>query len=174
MVDFSGIKTFLFHLKMHQNRWWLGLRPDQNRWAYHVLQTVGEDENEGKNKVASNLNFFQDHATVVNLNRTKRFFFNLKWTKIAGGWGSAPRPRWRSLQRSPAVRRFRRGGKWEGRGRGGKRRRQGGEGRGKCVSLYEILNTPLLTEPPPQTPPPLDVGLRPRTQITSSFSTYAI
>ena len=29
---------------------------------------------------------------MVNFNRTKRFLFDLKCTKIAGGWGSAPDP----------------------------------------------------------------------------------
>ena len=57
MVDFNGFKTFLFHLKMHQNRWWLGLRPWPNSWAHRVPQTVGEDGNEGKDEFASNLNF---------------------------------------------------------------------------------------------------------------------
>ena len=35
---------------------------------------------------------FLDYATVVNLYRTKSFLFDLKCTKIAGGWGSAPDP----------------------------------------------------------------------------------
>ena len=35
---------------------------------------------------------FLDFATMVNLNRTKSFIFELKCTKIVGGWGSAPDP----------------------------------------------------------------------------------
>ena len=67
---------------------------------------------------------FLDHATVVNLNRTKRFLFDLKCTKIAGGWGSAPDPAGGAYSAPPAVRRFWRGGKGGGKGREGK----GGEG----------------------------------------------
>ena len=33
---------------------------------------------------------FLDYATVVNLNRTKSFLFDLKCLKIVGGWSSAP------------------------------------------------------------------------------------
>ena len=35
---------------------------------------------------------FLGYATVVNLNCTKSFFFYLKCSKIASGWGSAPDP----------------------------------------------------------------------------------
>ena len=71
---------------------------------------------------------------MVNLNRTKSFLFDLKCTKIAGGWGSAPDPAGGAYSAPPdplAVRRE--GGEGEGEGRGGERRRRegrGGEGRG--------------------------------------------
>ena len=100
---------------------------------------------------------------------TKRFLFDLKCTKIAGGWGSAPDPAGRAYSAPPAVRRFGRGGKGE-EGRGGERER-GKRWEGWMCPLYEILNMPLLTELPPQTSPPLNVGLCRRAQITSSFAT---
>ena len=63
---------------------------------------------------------FLGYATVVNLNCTKRFLFDLKCTKIAGGWGSAPDPTGGSLQRSPRPPSCYRGKGGEGgRGRGG-------------------------------------------------------
>ena len=68
---------------------------------------------------------------MVNLNRTKSFLFDLKCTKIAGGWGSAPDPAGGAYSAPPdplAVRREGEGeGEGEGRGRGGEGR--GGEGR---------------------------------------------
>ena len=44
---------------------------------------------------------FLGYATVVNLNRTKSFLFDLKCTKIAGGWGSAPDPAGGAYSPSP-------------------------------------------------------------------------
>ena len=38
------------------------------------------------------ISIYLGYATLVNLNRTKSFLFDLKCTKIAGGWGSAPDP----------------------------------------------------------------------------------
>ena len=113
---------------------------------------------------------------MVNLNRTKRFLFDLKCTKIAGGWGSAPDPAG-ELTALPQVLDGLREEEKGRKGRGGEGR--GGEGRGEegevgMCPLYEILNTPLLTESPRQSPPPLNVGLRPRAQITSSFVTYVL
>ena len=57
MVDFNGIKTFLFDLKMHQNRWRWGSAPDPTRGAHRVLHIVGEDGDEEKDEFASKLNF---------------------------------------------------------------------------------------------------------------------
>ena len=51
MVDFNGIKTFLFDLEMHQHRWQLGSAPDPTREAHLLLNTVGEDGHEGKVKL---------------------------------------------------------------------------------------------------------------------------
>ena len=44
---------------------------------------------------------FLGYATVVNLNRTKSFLFDLKCTKIAGGWGSTPDPAGRAYSAPP-------------------------------------------------------------------------
>ena len=59
---------------------------------------------------------------MVNLNRTKSFLFDLKCTKIAGGWGSAPDPAGGAYSAPPGPLAVR-GERGEGRGRGG-----GGEG----------------------------------------------
>ena len=61
---------------------------------------------------------------MVNLNRTKSFLFDLKCTKIVGGWGSAPDPAGGVYSAPPdplAVR-----GEW----RGGVERGRVGEGEG--------------------------------------------
>ena len=87
--------------------------------------------------------------------------------------GLRPRPRW-PLWELTALPQLLDGlgGEEKGKeGRGGEREEKGGA---KCVPLHEILNTPLLTEPPPQSLPPLNVGLRPRAQITSSLATYVL
>ena len=94
MVDFNGIKTFLVDLKMHQTRWQLELCPRPrsthwwrgwgDRWIYFQSQFLG-------------------YATVVNLHGTKSYLFDLKCTKIAVGWSSAPIPHWGSLQRSSRL-----------------------------------------------------------------------
>ena len=102
---------FFFYLKMHPNNWRLGSTLDPSRGARHVLHTIGDDG--VKDGAASNLSFLA--TPLVNLHRTKSFLFDLKCSKIDGGWGSAPDP-FGSLQRShrpPAVRRgaVRRG--WE-------------------------------------------------------------
>ena len=55
----------------------------------YVLNTVEEDG--VKDEFTSNLNFLE-YATVVNLHRTKSYLFDIKCTKIAVGWGSAPGP----------------------------------------------------------------------------------
>ena len=75
----------------------------------------------------------------VDLYCTKRHHSGLRCIKIVGGWGSAPRPRWGSLQRSPdPLAGFRGGegkeGEGEGRGKVGEERRgegRGGKGRGQ-------------------------------------------
>ena len=54
---------------------------------------------------------------------TKRFLSDLKCTKIAGGWGSAPDPAGGAYSTPPAVRRFERGKKG---GKGGEREERGG------------------------------------------------
>ena len=62
---------------------------------------------------------------MVNLNCTKSFLFDLKGTKIASGWGSAPDPTGGAYSAPPdplAVRE-------EGEGRGGQGREGQGEGR---------------------------------------------
>ena len=77
-------------------------------------------------------------ATVVNLNRTKSFLFDLKCTKIAGGWGSAPDPAGGAYSAPPdplAVR---------GEGRAGEGRRgegRGGEGRGGDFAILPPTST---------------------------------
>ena len=73
---------------------------------------------------------FLDHATVVNLNRTKRFLFDLKCTEIAGGWGSAPDP----AGELTALPQLLDGLGGEESGEGGERRGKSEErGGGKCV-----------------------------------------
>ena len=125
-----------------------------------------------EDKIASNLQFL-DHTTVVNLNRTKRYLFDLKCTKIAGGWGSASDPdggAYSAIQLLDGL-----GG--EENERRGERREEEGTGRTREGGMCPPFRNPkyaTLTEPPPQTPPPLNIGLPPRTQITSSFATYAI
>ena len=62
---------------------------------------------------------------MVNLNRTKRFHFDLKCTKIARGWGSTTDPAaWGSLQQSQLLD-----------GLGGEEKRR--EGRGGEVSEWK-------------------------------------
>ena len=58
---------------------------------------------------------FLGYATAVNLNRTKSFFFDLKCTKIAGSWGSAPDPAGGTYSAPPDPLAVTEGGK----GRGG-------------------------------------------------------
>ena len=69
---------------------------------------------------------FLGYATVVNLNRTKSFLFDLKCTKIAGGWGSTPDPAGGAYSAPPDPLAVTGGGE----GRGGKREGRGGEERG--------------------------------------------
>ena len=69
---------------------------------------------------------FLGGATVVNLNRTKSFLFDLKCTKIAGGWGFAPDPAGGAFSAPPDPLAVRREGR-AGQGRGGEGR--GGQGR---------------------------------------------
>ena len=78
---------------------------------------------------------------MVNLNRTKSFLFDLKCTKIAGGWGSAPDPAGGAYSAPPdplAVRR-----EWEGDGDGWRRdedgRGRGEEGKGGRGGDFAIL-----------------------------------
>ena len=141
MVDFNGIETFLFDLKIHQNRWQLELRPrPYYRAARGVLNTAGDDGNEG----TMNLPQYLGYAIAVNLNRTKSFLFDLKCTRIAGGWGSAPDPAggaYSALQNPSCWK----GGKGrEGEGKGGEGK--GREGRGRtlrCCPNLNFLATPL-------------------------------
>ena len=122
MVDFNGIKTFIFDLEMHQHRWQLGSAPDPTREAHLLLNSVGEDGHEEKMNLPPQSQFLC-YATVVNLNRTQKLFFHLKCTKIASGWGSAPDPAGGAYSAPPdllAVREGRREGRGrEGEGRGG-------------------------------------------------------
>ena len=77
---------------------------------------------------------------MVNLNHTKSFLFDLKCTKLAGGWGSAPDPAGGAYSAPPDPLAVTgggggrggegRGGEGEGEGRGGEGR--GGKGRGLC------------------------------------------
>ena len=46
----------------------------------------------GDDEFSSDLNFLATPLSYLNLDRTKNFLFDLKCTKIAGGWGSAPDP----------------------------------------------------------------------------------
>ena len=80
---------------------------------------------------------FLGYAIVANYNCTKSFRFDLKCTKIASGWGSAPDPAGGAYSAPPdplAVNKGRgregRGGGGEGRGEGGEGEGGGGEGRG--------------------------------------------
>ena len=63
---------------------------------------------------------------MVNLNCTKSFLFDLKCTKIASGWGSAPDPAGGAYSAPPDPLAVRGGGE----GRGGQGREGGGQGRG--------------------------------------------
>ena len=75
---------------------------------------------------------------MVNLNCTKSFLFDLKCTKIASGWGSAPDPTGGAYSAPPdplAVR----GEERIGEGRGGKGRGRAGEGRGGQGRGFAIL-----------------------------------
>ena len=76
---------------------------------------------------------------MVNLNRTKRFLSNLKCTKIAGGWGSAPDPARRGAYCNSAPQLLD-GLGGEENGRGGERREEEGTGKrrkGEMCPLYE-------------------------------------
>ena len=79
-------------------------------------------------------NFLAIYSTVVNLNCTRSFLFDLKCTKIDGGWGSAPDPAGGAYSAPPDPLAVRGEGGGEGRGgegRGGEGREgRGGEGRG--------------------------------------------
>ena len=88
---------------------------------------------------------------MVNLNCTKSFLFDLKCTKIASGWGSAPDPTGGAYSASPdplAVRgggEGRRGQGREGQGEGRAGDGRGGQGRGFAISPFYLnfLATPL-------------------------------
>ena len=72
---------------------------------------------------------------MVNLNRTKRFLFDLKCTKIAGGWGSDPDPAGGAYSAPQLLDGL--GGEEKGReGRGG-RGEEGRGRRGKCVPFMK-------------------------------------
>ena len=113
----------------------------------------------------------------MNLHCTKSFLFDLKCTKIAGGWGSAPDPTGGAYSAPPeplAVRgeRWERGGEWGREGRevtilpfylnflatplvGGSRLRRFGAGTVKHTPdcNFQKISEEGLTEPPPQPPP---------------------
>ena len=82
LVDFNGIKTFLFDLKMHKIAGGWG----SARGAYSAHCSRGRE------RWTCFQSQFLGYATVVNLNCTKSFLSDLKCTKIASGWGSAPDP----------------------------------------------------------------------------------
>ena len=90
MVDFNGIKTFLFDIEMHQHRLQLDSAPDPTREAHLLLKTVEEDEHEVKMNLPPisisllrHCGKFKSHQKILS---------HLKCTKIASGWGSAPDP----------------------------------------------------------------------------------
>ena len=65
---------------------------------------------------------------MANNNCTKSFRFDLKCTKIASGWGSAPDPAGGAYSAPPDPLAVNRG---RGRGGGGEGRGRGGEGEGE-------------------------------------------
>ena len=76
---------------MHQNRWRVGLRPRPHKLSSPRSTHCWIGWRWGERWICLQSQFL-DYTTVVNLNRTKSFFFDLKCTKIAGGWGFAPDP----------------------------------------------------------------------------------
>ena len=87
---------------------------------------------------------------MVNLNRTKSFLFDLKCTKIAGGWGSAPDPAGGAYSAPPDPLAVRGGGKGEGRRWEGGGEGKGGGGRGGdfaiCPLYLNFMATPLRSQ----------------------------
>ena len=116
MVDFNGIKTFLFDLsllRIHQNRWQLvwSSAPDPTRVAHSVLNTAGEDGHEGTMNLPPISISWLRHCGKFKSNQ-KLSFWSSKMHQNRWWLGLRPRPCWRSLQRSPdplAVRREGRG-----------------------------------------------------------------
>ena len=95
MVDFNGIKTFLFDLKIHQNRWQLELRPDPTRVAHGVLNTAGEDGHEGTMNLPPISISWLRHCGKFKSHQKLPF-----WSKMhQNRWrlGLRPRPRWGRL-----------------------------------------------------------------------------
>ena len=78
---------------------------------------------------------FESHQTLPFLSKMHQNHWRL---------GLRPRPRWGSLQRPQLLDGL------EGEEKGREGMGKGGKGRGEMCPLYEILNTPLLTEPLPR------------------------
>ena len=96
---------------------------------------------------------------------TKHFLFDLKMHQKSLAAGAPPQmPHWGAYSATPF---------WQC-GRGG--RGKGGEGRGRGKMCSPLWNPKYATAHRALSPipSPLNVGLRPRAQITSSFATYVL